>query len=57
MAEKIYEFCIKIIGARNLDDVSTNGNLDPFVKLTYGSKSYQSTVLRRGGQNPSKVRK
>lgn len=55
MAEKIYEFCIKIIGARNLDDVSTNGNLDPFVKLTYGSKSYQSTVLRRGGPNPSKV--
>ena len=53
MLKDSYEFRIVVIGAQNLDDVSTNGNLDTFVRISYGCKSYQSTTMRRSGRNPS----
>lgn len=53
MLKDIYEFRLVVIGAQNLDDVSTNGNLDTFVRIAYGCKSYQSTIMRRSGRNPT----
>ncbi|KAK8799299.1 hypothetical protein WA171_006045, partial [Blastocystis sp. BT1] len=53
MLKDSYEFRIVVIGAQNLDDVSTNGNLDTFVRISYGCKSYQSTTMRRSGRNPT----
>ena len=53
MNRSSFDFRIIIICAEGLDDVSTNGNLDTFVRVTYGSKCYQSSVIKRSGRNPS----
>ena len=53
MNQSSFDFRIIIICAEGLDDVSTNGNLDTFVRVTYGSKCYQSSVIKRSGRNPS----
>ena len=57
MHGKKYDFCLTVVGARNLDDVSTTGNLDPFVRISYNNNTYQSMVHRRAGSNPSKCKK
>lgn len=47
-----WKLTLVVIGAKNLDNVSAFGKLDPYVRVIYGNSVYRNTALKDGGCSP-----
>lgn len=56
MCQGEWKLTLVVIGAKDLENISTFGKLDPYVRVMYGNSVYRSTTMRDGGRSPSKRR-
>ena len=53
MIQNLYQIRLVVIGAQDLQDVSTMGKMDAFAKIYYDNMDYRTSVIHDSGKNPS----